>query len=85
VSGEAPKARWLTTVEMAAYLRQSPRTLESWRVEGTGPKYFKVGPGKRAKVVYRIDDAEAWISRFGYTSTSEYGVEKPQGPEKCDP
>jgi predicted DNA-binding transcriptional regulator AlpA len=62
----------MTSPEAAEYLRLSPRTLEGMRVDGTGPKYFKVGPGRRAKVVYRTADLEAWIMQFQYGSTSEY-------------
>jgi hypothetical protein len=62
----------LTTVEAADYLRLSPRTLEDMRITGTGPRYFKLGPGKRSKVVYRWEDLECWVSSFGYLSTSEY-------------
>ncbi len=63
----------LTTVEAADLLRLSPRTLEDMRVTGSGPRYFKLGPGKRSKVVYRREDLEAWYRQFGFTSTSEYG------------
>jgi hypothetical protein len=62
----------LTTVEAAEYLRLSPRTLEDMRITGNGPRYFKLGPGKRSKVVYKLEDLETWISRYGYSSTSEY-------------
>jgi hypothetical protein len=62
----------LTTVEAAAYLRLSGRTLEDKRVKGTGPKYYKVGPGKQSKVLYRVDDLESWFTEFKFGSTSEY-------------
>ncbi len=62
----------LTTVEAAEYLRLSPRTLEDMRVTGKGPRYYKLGPGKRSKVVYRREDLEGWVNQFGYGSTSEY-------------
>lgn len=62
----------LTTVEAAEYLRLSPRTLEDMRVTGNGPRYFKLGPGRRSKVVYRREDIEGWLTQFGYGSTSEY-------------
>lgn len=62
----------LTTIEAGEFLRVSPRTLEDKRVDGTGPRYLKVGPGKRAKVLYRMDDLEAWLAQFEYGSTSEY-------------
>lgn len=67
-------ALWfLTTVEVATMLRISRRTLERMRVEGTGPRYIKVGPGKRSRVLYRQQDVEDWLSRFSFGSTSEYG------------
>jgi hypothetical protein len=62
----------LTTVEAAEYLRLSPRTLEDMRVTGNGPRYFKLGPGRRSKVVYRREDLETWLASFEYGSTSEY-------------
>ena len=61
----------LTSVEAAHYLRLSPRTLEGMRVDGIGPRYFKAGPGKRAKVLYRRMDLEGWLDQFGRHSTSE--------------
>ena len=64
----------LTTVEAAAYLRLSPRTLERFRVEGTGPKFLKAGAGKRARVLYEPAELKAWLERFAFKSTSEYGA-----------
>jgi hypothetical protein len=66
--------QFLTTVEAAEILRLKPRTLEALRVEGTGPRYYKIGPGKRARVVYTRSDLEAWVAQFAYRSTSEYGT-----------
>lgn len=65
--------RYLTTVEAADFVRLSPRTLERLRVQGTGPKFIKVGPGKRAKVLYRAEDLREWLSATVYRSTAEYG------------
>ncbi|MEL7543914.1 MAG: helix-turn-helix domain-containing protein [Pseudomonadota bacterium] len=64
----------LTTPEAAAYLGVSPRSLERYRVEGTGPPYLKAGPGKRARVFYRLSDLDQWLEGRVYTSTSEYGL-----------
>lgn len=64
---------FLTTIEVAEMLRISRRTLERMRVEGTGPRYIKVGPGKRSRVLYGQGDVEDWLARFSYGSTSEYG------------
>lgn len=63
----------MTSPEAAEYLRLSVRTLEGMRVDGTGPRYYKVGPGRRAKVVYRVADLELWLKQFQFGSTSEYG------------
>jgi hypothetical protein len=60
------------TVEAAARLRLSPRTLERFRVSGDGPRYVKAGPGKRARVLYRQSDLDAWLKQFSFASTSEY-------------
>ncbi len=62
----------LTSLEAAHYLRISNGTLENKRVDGTGPRYFKVGPGKRAKVVYRLADLDEWLKKHSFGSTSEY-------------
>ncbi|MEQ1718129.1 MAG: helix-turn-helix domain-containing protein, partial [Hyphomicrobium sp.] len=56
----------------AELLRISRRTLERMRVDGTGPRYLKVGPGKRSRVLYRQSEVLAWLERQTYGSTSEY-------------
>jgi predicted DNA-binding transcriptional regulator AlpA len=73
VTQPAPALWFLTTIEVADMLRISRRTLERMRVEGTGPRYIKVGPGKRSRVLYRQGDVEDWLGRFHFGSTSEYG------------
>ena len=65
----------LTTNEAAQLLRLSGRTLERMRVDGTGPRFNKLGPGLRSRVVYRKTDLIAWLESFGYGSTSEYGTD----------
>jgi predicted DNA-binding transcriptional regulator AlpA len=74
VTGATAATAWdfLTTVQVAERLHLSRRTLERMRVEGTGPRYYKVGPGKRSRVLYREGDLVEWISRYGFGSTSEY-------------
>jgi len=73
---ESPKPRpnspLLTSPEAAEYLRLSNRTLEAKRIDGSGPRYQKVGPGKRAKVVYRVEELDKWLANHQHSSTSEY-------------
>jgi hypothetical protein len=46
----------INQVELSRRWRLSPRTLERWRYEGTGPQFLKVG----GRVVYRLTDIEAF-------------------------
>ena len=59
--------KYLNTDESAQHVRCSPRTLEARRLDGSGPKFVKVG----RKVLYRISDLEAWLERHTFSSTSE--------------
>jgi predicted DNA-binding transcriptional regulator AlpA len=59
--------RFLRTKEAAEFLSLSPRTLEKHRTYGTGPAYRKLG----GRVVYPVDDLEAWADRGAVTSTSD--------------
>jgi excisionase family DNA binding protein len=59
--------RLLTQREAATLLRLSERTLERFRVQGTGPVYVKAG----RLVRYREADLEAWIAARVINSTSE--------------
>jgi len=59
--------RFLRTKEAAQFLSLSARTLEKHRTYGTGPAYRKLG----GRVVYSVDDLEAWAARGAVTSTSD--------------
>lgn len=59
--------RFLRTKEAATYLSLSARTLEKHRTYGTGPAYRKLG----GRVVYAIDDLDAWTELGAVTSTSD--------------
>jgi len=72
-AGAAQQVMFLTTVEVAGLLRISRRTLERMRVEGTGPRYLKVGPGKKSRVLYRQQEVVTWLEQYNFSSTSEYG------------
>lgn len=59
--------RYLRTPEAARFLGLSGRTLEKHRTYGTGPRYSKLG----GRVVYRVDDLQAWVDRGAKSSTSD--------------
>ena len=59
--------RFLRTKEAAEFLSLSARTLEKHRTYGTGPAYRKLG----GRVVYAIEDLQAWANRGAVTSTSD--------------
>ena len=59
--------RFLRTKEAADFLSLSARTLEKHRTYGTGPAYKKLG----GRVVYAVDDLQAWAERGAVTSTSD--------------
>ncbi|MDT9600420.1 helix-turn-helix transcriptional regulator [Sphingosinicella rhizophila] len=59
--------RYLRTPEAARFLGLSGRTLEKHRTYGTGPKYSKIG----GRVVYRLEDLQAWVARGDRSSTSD--------------
>jgi len=59
----------LTQKRLAERLDQSERTLERWRVEGTGPAFVKAG----RKVLYYPQDVEDWLLATRRLSTSSPG------------
>ena len=60
-------SRLLKTLEAARFLSLSPRTLERFRLEGSGPRYCKL----RRSVRYRQADLETWLANSARHSTSE--------------
>lgn len=62
--------RYLRTPEAARFVGLSIRTLEKHRIYGTGPRYSKLG----GRVVYSLEDLQAWVDRGAKASTSDPGV-----------
>lgn len=60
--------RFVRTHDAAAYLGLSGRTLEKHRCTGTGPVFRKLG----GRVVYAIEDLDAWAADRARKSTSEF-------------
>ncbi|GGF11710.1 hypothetical protein GCM10011611_16730 [Aliidongia dinghuensis] len=61
--------RYLRTPEAARFVGLSIRTLEKHRIYGTGPRYSKLG----GRVVYRVEDLQAWVDSAAKASTSDPG------------
>ena len=59
--------RYVRTPDAARLLSLSPRTLEKYRCQGSGPTFRKLG----GRVVYALDDLEAWADQSACRSTSD--------------
>jgi hypothetical protein len=53
---------YLTPKEAAIYICRTVSTLSDWRVQGVGPRYYKLGPSKKAPVVYHRHDLDLWMA-----------------------
>lgn len=63
----------------ADYLGCSGPTLDRKRSDGTGPRFARLGPGVRSRILYRKSDLDAWLDENSHGSTSEYrGNPKPR-------
>ena len=60
----------LTTKQLAELLQYSEAHLARLRVEGGGPPFIKLGPGRQAKIRYRRTEVEKWLSEREFVSTS---------------
>jgi predicted DNA-binding transcriptional regulator AlpA len=62
--------RVLRTREAAQYCESSASTFEKLRLRGGGPVYSKIG----RRVVYRVEDLDAWLAANRRVSTSDTGT-----------
>ena len=60
----------MTPAELADYLGVSKWTLQTWRRQGTGPKYIQAN---NVKKYYRLDDVVEWMNQRTLASTSDLG------------
>lgn len=58
---------YISPQEAAKYCGVKFRTLQLWRSEGRGPRYYKRGN----RVLYKPSDIDAWIEKSARTSTQE--------------
>ena len=71
--------RYLDTVQAAAWVGLSPKTLQRMRVTGEGPVYAKW----RRRVIYDRADLDDWVARRKRRFTGE-AVEEPEPAEDAD-
>jgi len=57
----------LTQQRLSELIDVSERTLERWRVEGSGPVFCRAG----RKVLYRLEDVDEWLAASRRKSTSD--------------
>jgi len=60
--------QYLRTDQASKYLGLSRQTLATMRVNGDGPRYFKLGP---RVIVYTRESLDEWATQDCRTSTSE--------------
>ncbi len=58
---------WMTTREVAAYLRLAVSTVHDWRTAKIGPPAFRVG----RQLLWRRSDVESWVLRQGDAAAIE--------------
>ena len=63
----------LNQKQLADYWGVSQRTLERWRAVGWGPVFLKIG----GRVVYRLEDIEAYETNCLRSSTNSNHVNQP--------
>lgn len=61
------KSQVMRTAEAAEYCGSSASTFEKLRLTGGGPVYSKIG----RRVVYRVEDLDAWLTANKRRSTSQ--------------
>jgi len=65
----SPRRSAVSRAAAARFVGLSIRTLEKHRIYGTGPRYSKLG----GRVVYRVEDLQAWVESGLKASTSDPG------------
>jgi len=56
-------ARFLTAIETAVHVGLPPSALEEMRRENRGPTYYRLGSDAAGKIVYMLEDLDAWLQR----------------------
>lgn len=64
-----------TTQALAAFLHLQPQTIRKWRMTGLGPRYIRLGPTLRGRVLYRAEEVSKWLQSKTFRHSSEEIVE----------
>lgn len=64
--------------QVAELLGLPVRTMQSWRLRGGGPEFYKIGRSVR----YKRSDLDEWLANRKASSTASHGVCPDQG-SKC--
>jgi hypothetical protein len=79
----------LCEVQAADFLCLSPRTLQGWRLEGTGPRFVRAGRAiryRRRDLIAWIDENTVGVSPLTRTGTIGTGVQAAtQKPQQVHP
>jgi len=65
---KTPVDRQITSAELAVRWGMNEGSIRMMRVNGTGPKFIKLGKGKRPRVRYWMSDVERFEKTTGRTS-----------------
>jgi hypothetical protein len=68
----------LTTPDAAIYLGLSKKTLEKWRLAGSGPPYRRYG----GRIFYVTKELQTWAEGQSFSSTSQYLVRRKRSTGK---
>ena len=56
---------------LAVLLTPDRRGWRCPRCDGTGPRFVRVGTGRRSRAAYRLAELEAWLEARSFASTAE--------------
>ena len=62
------KEPFVTENQAAEHLTVAVRTLQRWRCEGAGPRWYRLG---KRRCAYKLSDLESWAERNACRSTAE--------------
>ena len=58
------KSKTLTAKDLAKRWNVHEGTIKNWRWQNKGPKYYKIGEGIKARVIYKLKDVIAYEKKF---------------------